>query len=109
MIHGNQRTFRLKDADRDSYLDLVLSFPLVSIKSDRQLEAASKVMDRLLAKGGLDDGEAMYLEALSDLVAIYEDQHHAIAPASDADMLRHLIDAKGVTQANWPGTRASPS
>lgn len=53
----------------------------------------------MLAKGDLDDGEEMYLDALSDLVAAYEDEHHAIAPASDADMLRHLMDAKGVTQA----------
>ena len=26
-------------------------------------------------------------------------EHHAIAPASDADMLRHLLEAKGVNQA----------
>ena len=41
----------------------------------------------------------MYLDALSDLVAAYEDEHYAIEPASDADMLRHLLDAKGFTQA----------
>jgi HTH-type transcriptional regulator/antitoxin HigA len=41
----------------------------------------------------------MYLDALSDLVAAYEDVHYPIAPASDADMLRHLMDAKGITQA----------
>jgi HTH-type transcriptional regulator/antitoxin HigA len=33
------------------------------------------------------------------LVAAYEDDHHAIQPASDADMLQHLLDAKGITQA----------
>ena len=27
-----------------------------------------------------------------------EDEHHAIEPASDADMLRHLMEAKGVSQ-----------
>ena len=47
----------------------------------------------------IEDGEEMYLDALSDLVAAYEDEHHAIEPASDADMLRHLMEAKGVTQA----------
>ena len=52
-----------------------------------------------MAKLKLDDGEEMYLDALSDLVASYEDEHHAIGPASDADMLRHLMDAKGVTQS----------
>ncbi len=91
--------FGLKRKDRDSYLELVLAFPLASIKSDEHLAEAQKVMDRLLGKGVLDDGEEMYLDALSDLVAAFEDAHYAIEPASDADMLRHLLQAKGVTQA----------
>jgi HTH-type transcriptional regulator/antitoxin HigA len=40
----------------------------------------------------------MYLDALADLVAVYEDEHHAIPPASDADMLRHFMQARGVSQ-----------
>jgi len=28
-----------------------------------------------------------------------EDEHYAIEPASDADMLRHLMEASGITQA----------
>jgi HTH-type transcriptional regulator/antitoxin HigA len=63
--------FGLKGKGRDSYLELVLAFPLASLKSDEHLAAAQKAMDRLLAKGGLDDGEEMYLDALSDLVASY--------------------------------------
>lgn len=57
------------------------------------------MLDRLLAKGELDAGETMYLDALGDLVAAYEDVHYPIAPASDADMLRHLMEAKGISQA----------
>ncbi|MFM9069423.1 MAG: type II toxin-antitoxin system HigA family antitoxin, partial [Planctomycetota bacterium] len=38
------------------------------------------------------------LDALSDLVAVYEDEQHVIEPASDADMLRHLLESKSVTQ-----------
>lgn len=91
--------FGLKGKNRDSYLELISVFPLSSIRSEPHLDEAQKVMDRLLAKGKLDDGEETYLDALSDLVAVYEDEHHAIEPASDADMLRHLLDAKGVTQA----------
>ncbi len=91
--------FSLKGKNQDAYLELVQAFPLASIKSDEHLAAAQEVMDRLLAEGKLDDGEEMYLDALSDLVAAYEDEHHAIAPASDADMLRHLMEAQGVTQA----------
>ncbi len=90
--------FSLKGRERDSYLELILAFPLTSIRSEQHLDAAQSVIDRLLAKGRLDHGATLYLDALSDLVAKYEDEHHPIAPASDADMLRHLLEAKGVTQ-----------
>jgi HTH-type transcriptional regulator/antitoxin HigA len=92
------RTHKKRKAP-DTYLHLVRSFPLASIASDGHLREAQAVMDRLLGQGKLDPGEEMYLEALSDLVASYEDEHHAIEPASDADMLHHLMDAKNVTQA----------
>ena len=90
---------QLKGKVRDDYLDLVLKFPLASIKSEEQFQDAQAVIDDLLAKGKLGAGEEMYLDALSDLVAAYEDVHYPIEPASDADMLRHLMEAKGVTQA----------
>lgn len=96
---ASKTKFSLKSKDRDSYLELVVDFPLASIQSDEHLHAASQVMDKLLAKGKLAHGEEMYLDALSDLVANYEDKNFAIAPASDADMLRHLLDMKGVTPA----------
>ena len=82
----------------DSYLELVMECPLASIKTESQLTVAQAMIDRLLTQGKMDDGEEMYLDALSDLVAAYEDVHCPIAPASDADMLRHLMEAKGVTQ-----------
>lgn len=91
--------FRLKGKDRDSYLELVLDFPLASIKSDEHLKEAQKVLDGLLARGVLNEGEEIYLDALSDLVGAYEDEHHTIEPASDAEMLQHLLDAKGISPA----------
>src|SRR6266852_641611 len=90
--------FSLKGAGRDSYLELVMAFPLASIKSKEQLQEAQKAMDQLLARGELDDGEEMYLDALSDLVAAYEDGHYAIEPADYArrnvppDRLGELTD-----------------
>ncbi len=89
--------FRLKGKCRDSYLELVLDFPLASIRSDEHLAAAQRVMDGLLARDLLDEGASTYLDALSDLAGSYEDERHAIEPASDADMLRHLLDARGVS------------
>jgi len=96
---ATKNQFRLKGKSRDSYLELVLAFPLASVRSEKQFAEAQKVMDRLLAKRRLDHGEETYLDALSDLVAAYEDVHHSLEPASDSEMLRHLIEAKGVTQA----------
>jgi HTH-type transcriptional regulator / antitoxin HigA len=97
--NDEQDRYALKGRGQDSYLELVLAFPLSSIRSDVHLNEAQKIMDRLLAKGVLDEGEVTYLNALSDLVAVYEDEHHAIEPASDADLLRHFLESKGITQA----------
>lgn len=90
--------FQLNRAQRDSYLELIQAFPLAAIRSEAHLRAAQVVMDQLLAEGKLDEGETLYLDALSDLTSAYEDEHHAIEQASDADMLRHLLAAKGANQ-----------
>ena len=100
--------FSLKGAGRDSYLNLVMAFPLASIKSNEQLQEAQKVMDQLLAQEELDDGEEMYLDALSDLVAAYEDVYYPIEPASDAELLRHFMEAKEVTQSQLGRDAAIP-
>lgn len=89
---------RFKGKVRDAYLELVLEFPLASIRSEKHLNEAQQIIDQLLKQGKLNAGQEMYLDALSDLVAAYEDQHYPIEPADDADMLRHLMEAKGVTQ-----------
>ena len=100
--------FRLKGKSRDSYLELVLEFPLASIQSEQHFARAQRVIDRLLARGKLDEGAETYLDALSDLVGAYEDEHHAIEPASDAEMLRHLMNAKGVSQIQLSREAALP-
>ena len=99
--------FRVTGESGDSYLELVRTFPLASIKSDEHLNPL------LIAPGSsplqrLDEGEETYLDALSDLVAMYEDQHHAIEPASDADMLRHFLEARDVSQAQLSRDTAIP-
>jgi HTH-type transcriptional regulator / antitoxin HigA len=90
---------RYEGRSRDSYLALVSAFHVASIRSDEHLSEAQRVIDRLLGRGELDAGEEIYVETISDLVACYEDAHHPIGPASDADMFRHLLEAEGVTQA----------
>lgn len=91
--------FVLKGRVRDAYLELVLQFPLASIRSDRHLKEAQRFVDELLARGSLNAGVMTYLDALSDLIAAYEDEHHDIEPASDAELLRHLMESRPVSQA----------
>lgn len=88
----------LNKRQQDTYLRLIQELPLVSIMSDEHLDAAQVMIDRLTDRKKLDGGEQAYLDALCDLVVVYEDQYHQIPAASDADLLRHLMEAKGVTQ-----------
>jgi HTH-type transcriptional regulator / antitoxin HigA len=88
----------LNKRQRDTYLRLIQELPLVSIASEEHLDVAQAMIDRLMDKKKLDGGEQAYLDALCDLVVVYEDQHHPIPVASDANLLRHLMEAKGVTQ-----------
>ncbi len=91
--------FRLTGKKRDSYLELVQDFPLISIQSAAHLAEAQRIIDEMTARQDLGPGESLYLDALSDLVGCYEDKHHAIKSASDADILQHLMDAKQVSQS----------
>jgi len=82
---------------RDRYFDLIVRFPLRPIHSDEELEGAVKMVDSLLDRDLAPD-EADYLEVLGDLIERYESEAHPMAPVSDAEMLRHLIEAKGLSQ-----------
>jgi len=83
---------------KDRYLELVLRFPLRPIRSDKELNAAIEMVDSLLDQEKLATAEADYLDVLGDLIEQYETVAHPIAPVSDGEMLRHLIEAKGVSQ-----------
>jgi len=84
---------------KERYLELISQFALRPIRSDDELDEAVRVVDSLLSKKALAPEEQDYLDVLSDLVERYEAEAHPIAPLPDADMLRHLIEAKGVPQA----------
>jgi HTH-type transcriptional regulator / antitoxin HigA len=83
---------------RDLYFELVLQLPLRPIRSDKELNAAVKMVDSLLDRTKLAPEEEDYLEVLGDLVEQYESEAHPMAPVSDVEMLHHLIEAKGVSQ-----------
>ncbi len=81
----------------DSYFELVKRFPLTHIRSRRHLGQAIQLVDELLQQN-LDRGAQEYLDALSDLVATFEDEHATIPDASESDVLRELMRSSGRTQ-----------
>ena len=81
----------------DSYFERVKRFPLTHIRDEEHLVAAQAMIDRMLNEK-LDSGEQAYLDVLTDLVEGYEDQHEPIPDASEADVLRELMRANGLSQ-----------
>jgi HTH-type transcriptional regulator/antitoxin HigA len=57
------------------------------------------MLKSLLIRGDLASGEQDYLDVFTDLVERYEVETHPMPEVSDAAMLRHVIDASGVTQS----------
>lgn len=91
------RPGRSRRAPGEAYFDLVRRFPLRPIESDTELERARAVLNELLDRDALDRDRADYLEVLGDLIDRYEQAHHPLPPIIEVDMLRHLLDARGVT------------
>src|SRR5262249_30955884 len=81
----------------DTYFELVKQFPLTHLRDDAHLDAAQEMIDRLLERN-LDQGEQDYLDVLTDLVEAYENEHHPIPDASEADVLRELMRSNGLSQ-----------
>lgn len=84
----------------DSYFDLVREFPLVPIKGEAQYDAAVALLTALAIRDEdkLDAGEAAYLDALTQFVADYEEQHHRIEAGGmkPLDALKYLMRENGM-------------
>ena len=91
--------YKLRGKAKDSYMNCLVKFlPLTSIKNDEHLEYASNVVDQLIAMDR-DTGQDEYLDALTDLVEAYEESNVAIEASTPREMLKHLIESRGLTQA----------
>src|SRR5678815_770657 len=90
----------MDNATEEQYLALVRAFPLVSIHNDAHLEEAVAVIDRLLDIPERSTAEEEYLQALTDLVEVYEEAHVVIPTVSGLDALRYLMEENGLTQAD---------
>ena len=80
------------------YFELINSYPLRPIRSDEELDRGIALVDMLLDLEERTVDEADYLEVLSNLIERYESETHPIPRGTDAEMLRFLIENKGVSQ-----------
>ena len=91
------KTKYMTKRSKDSYLECLMVFPLISIKNDEHLAEASSIIDDLAATN-MDQGKAEYFDALCDLIESYEDKHVEIEQSTPHEMLAHLIESRGMSQ-----------
>ncbi len=86
--------------EMEEYWRLAREFPLVSIRDDTHLEEALDVVDRLTDGLQRARGAEEYLRALTDLVYVYEQAHVTWPSVTGVNVLRHLMEENGLSQAD---------
>lgn len=78
--------------------------PLLTIRNEREYDAAVKRMNELMDEIGTNERHPLYslLDTLSTLIHAYEEEHYPIPASSGADILRFLIEEHGLTQSDLP-------
>ena len=87
-----------------AYLALIDIFPLRPLRSERDYDAAVKVLDTLAVRpeGSLDPGEQDYLDTLTLLVEAYDREHYNLdtEQRDPLTMLKYIMQENGMTQAD---------
>jgi HTH-type transcriptional regulator/antitoxin HigA len=90
----------LQNPKLKGYLRLIDRFPLKTIESDREHEAAVEVITDLIGTN-LDKGEGYYLSALVALVNVYEDENHLRGgDLTPREALKAIMEFNGLSQAD---------
>ncbi len=78
--------------------------PLLTIRNEREYNAAVKRLNELLDEIGDNEKHPLYglLDTLGTLVQVYEEEHYPIPDASGVDVLRFLMDEHELTQSDLP-------
>ena len=81
------------------YQSLLLDFTPRPIHAEGEYRRAMRQIDRLMKMEKLSRAESQLLELLATLVEEYESDEYPTPKVSQPELLAHLIDAKGVSQA----------
>ena len=81
------------------YLKLQRAFPLREIRSQTELDDATKILDKHFRDSYEDAGEEAYIFALSSIVAAFEEKLEASQPeATGLDMVKFMMDQFDMNQ-----------
>lgn len=78
--------------------------PLLTIRNEREYNAAVKRLNELLDEIGDNEKHPLYslLDTLGTLIHAYEEEHYPIPDVNGAAVLRFLMDEHGLTQSDLP-------
>ena len=78
--------------------------PLLTVRNEREYNAAVKRMNELLDEIGTNEKHPLYslLDTLGTLIHAYEEEHFPMPESTGADVLRFLMDEYGLTQSDLP-------
>lgn len=76
--------------------------PLLTIRNEREYNAAVKRMNELLDEIGTNEKHPLYslLDTLGTLIHAYEEDHYPVPASTGSDVLRFLMDEHGLTQSD---------
>ena len=78
--------------------------PLLTIRNEREYNAAVRRMNELLDEIGTNEKHPLYslLDTLGTLIHAYEEEHFHIPSSTGTDVLHFLMDEHGLTQSDLP-------
>jgi len=76
--------------------------PLLTIRNEREYNAAVKRMNELLDEISTNEKHPLYglLDTLGILIHAYEEEHFPIPESTGTEILRFLMDENGLTQSD---------
>ncbi len=78
--------------------------PLLTVRNEREYNAAVKHMNELLDEIGTNEKHPLYslLDTLGTLIHAYEEEHYPIPESTGVEILHFLMDENGLTQSDLP-------
>ena len=78
--------------------------PLLTVRNEREYNAAVKHMNELLDEIGTNEKHPLYslLDTLGTRIHAYEEEHYPIPESTGVEILHFLMDENGLTQSDLP-------